>query len=70
MLLSSSYVDWNLASHIALSSQTARQRLAGVLASLVPLLGHRLPQGIELEITKARSSPAPRTSASSPPAAS
>ena len=49
--LASSYVDWNLASHIALSSQTAQQRLAGVLVSLVPLLGHRVPEGIEFEIT-------------------
>ena len=49
--LASSHVDWNLASHIALSSQTAQQRLAGVLVSLVPLLGHRVPEGIEFEIT-------------------
>jgi CRP/FNR family transcriptional regulator len=47
----SDYIDWLLAAHVALSSQTARQRLAGVLVSLAPLLGRAVPGGIELDVT-------------------
>lgn len=45
------YVDWLLAAHVALSSHTARQRLAGVLVSLAPLLGRAVPGGLELDVT-------------------
>lgn len=47
----SDYIDWLLAAHLALSAQTAAQRLAGVLVSLAPLLGHPVPGGVELDVT-------------------
>jgi len=47
----SDYIDWLLAAHLALSSHTAPQRLAGVLVSLAPLLGRAVPGGVELEVT-------------------
>jgi len=49
--IASDYFDWYLATHIALSSQTARQRLAGVLVSLAPVLGRAVPGGLELDVT-------------------
>jgi CRP-like cAMP-binding protein len=49
--IASDYFDWYLAAHIALSCQTARQRLAGVLVSLAPLLGRAVPGGVELDVT-------------------
>jgi CRP/FNR family transcriptional regulator, nitrogen oxide reductase regulator len=51
LLIASDYFDWYLAAHVALSSQTARQRLAGVLVSLAPLLGRAVPGGVELDVT-------------------
>jgi hypothetical protein len=47
----SDYIDWLLAAHVALSAQTAQQRLAGVLVSLAPLLGRAVPGGVELDVT-------------------
>jgi CRP-like cAMP-binding protein len=49
--VASDYFDWYLAAHIALSCQTARQRLAGVLVSLAPLLGRAVPGGVEFDVT-------------------
>jgi CRP-like cAMP-binding protein len=51
LLIGADYVDWFLAAHTALTSQTARERLAGVLVSLAPLLGRDVPEGVELDIT-------------------
>ena len=45
------YLDWYIGAHLALSSQTARQRLAGVLVSLAPLHGRAVPGGVELDVT-------------------
>lgn len=49
--IASDYLDWYLAAHIALSCQTASQRLAGVLVSMAPLLGRSVPGGLELDVT-------------------
>jgi CRP-like cAMP-binding protein len=49
--IASDYFDWYLAAHIALSSHTARQRLAGVLVSLASLLGHAVADGVEVDVT-------------------
>lgn len=49
--LASDYVAWYTAAHVALASQHARQRLAGVLVTLVTSLGHLTDKGSELEIT-------------------
>jgi CRP-like cAMP-binding protein len=47
----SDYLEWYLAAHTALSCHTARQRLARVLVSLVPVVGRAAPHGIELDVT-------------------
>jgi len=49
--IASDYLTWFHASHMALVSHTARQRLARVLTTLAPGIGHKVPGGIELDIT-------------------
>jgi CRP-like cAMP-binding protein len=49
--IASDYFAWYLASHVALTCHTARQRLAQVLASLARGIGREVPDGIELDIT-------------------
>ncbi len=49
--LASDYLTWFHASHLALISYTARQRLGRVLTSLAQGIGHKVPGGIELDIT-------------------
>ncbi len=49
--IASDYLDWCLAAHVALSCHTARQRLAGVLVSLAPMLGREIPGGVEIDVT-------------------
>jgi CRP-like cAMP-binding protein len=51
LMVGADYVDWHVAAHVALTSQTAEQRLAGVLVALAPLLGHPIRDGIEINIT-------------------
>lgn len=45
------YLDWYIAAHAALISETARQRLASVLARLAETIGRETPDGVELQIT-------------------
>jgi CRP-like cAMP-binding protein len=49
--IASDYITWFHASHLALISYTARQRLGRVLMSLAQGIGHKVPGGIELDIT-------------------
>ncbi len=49
--IASDYLTWFHASHLALISYTARQRLGRVLTSLAQGIGHKVPGGIELDIT-------------------
>jgi CRP-like cAMP-binding protein len=49
--IASDYIAWFHASHLALISYTARQRLGRVLTSLAQGIGHKVPGGVELEIT-------------------
>jgi CRP-like cAMP-binding protein len=49
--IASDYITWFHASHLALISCTARQRLGRVLMSLAQGIGHQVPGGIELDIT-------------------
>ena len=51
LCVASDYLAWFHASHMALVSHSARERLARVLTSLAPGIGHRVEGGIELEIT-------------------
>lgn len=49
--IASDYLAWFHASHLALISHTARQRLARVVTSLAQGIGKKIADGIELEIT-------------------
>ena len=51
LFLAGDYLSWFHASHMALISHTARQRLARVLNSLAQGIGHKVSGGIELGIT-------------------
>jgi CRP/FNR family transcriptional regulator, nitrogen oxide reductase regulator len=48
--MASDYLAWFHASHMALVSHTARQRLARVLTSLAQGIGHKVPGGVEIDI--------------------
>ena len=45
------YVSWYAGTHAALTSQTARERLAHVLLGYAPIVGRKVSGGIELEVT-------------------
>ena len=45
------YLDWYIAAHAALISETARERLASVLARLAETIGREVPGGVELQVT-------------------
>lgn len=45
------YLDWYVAAHAALVSDTARQRLANVLTSLGQAIGSEVAGGVELQVT-------------------
>jgi CRP-like cAMP-binding protein len=49
--IASDYITWFHASHLALISFNARQRLGRVLTSLAQGIGHKVRGGIQLDIT-------------------
>jgi CRP/FNR family transcriptional regulator, nitrogen oxide reductase regulator len=49
--LAAEYISWYVAAHAALTSQTARERLAHVLAELAPTIGQNKQDGVELDVT-------------------
>jgi CRP-like cAMP-binding protein len=49
--IASDYLAWYLADHVALISQTARQRLARVLVCLAETIGHKSSDGFEFDAT-------------------
>ena len=51
LLVASDYLAWYLATHVALISQTARQRLAGVLICLAESIGEKVAGGLEFDAT-------------------
>jgi CRP/FNR family transcriptional regulator, nitrogen oxide reductase regulator len=51
LLMASDYLAWYLADHIALTCDTARQRLAQVLNRLAGVIGQKVPGGIEIDAT-------------------
>ena len=50
-LISADYLTWYVATHTALTSQTARERLAHILLGYAPSIGQRVAGGIELDVT-------------------
>lgn len=51
LLIAYDYLAWYVADHVALISQTARQRLAGVLVCLAKTIGQKVPDGYEFDAT-------------------
>jgi CRP/FNR family transcriptional regulator, nitrogen oxide reductase regulator len=51
LYLAADYISWYVATHANLTSQTARERLAHVLAELAPSIGQNVNGGIELDVT-------------------
>jgi CRP-like cAMP-binding protein len=51
LLIASDYLAWYLADHVALISQTARQRLARVLVCLAETIGDKTSEGFEFDAT-------------------
>jgi len=49
--VSATYLDLYIAAHAALVSDTARQRLASVLAHLTDAIGREVSDGVELKVT-------------------
>jgi CRP-like cAMP-binding protein len=47
----SDYIAWYLAAHVALTCQSAEERLAGVLDSLAGVIGQKVAGGMELGVT-------------------
>jgi CRP-like cAMP-binding protein len=47
----SDYLAWYLAAHVALTCDSAEQRLAGVLSSLASVIGQNVTGGVELNVT-------------------
>jgi CRP-like cAMP-binding protein len=45
------YLSWYVAAHAALTSQTARERLASVLFGLAKSVGQKVSGGVELDVT-------------------
>jgi CRP-like cAMP-binding protein len=45
------YVSWYISAHAALTSESARERLASVIVGLARSVGQRVSGGIELEVT-------------------
>ena len=51
LVTASEYLTFYVATHIALTSKTAEQRLAAVLLNLAQGLGHAVPNGVELDVS-------------------
>jgi len=51
LLIGSDYLAWYLADHVALISQTARERLARVLVCLAETIGNKSSDGFEFDAT-------------------
>jgi CRP/FNR family transcriptional regulator, nitrogen oxide reductase regulator len=49
--IAADYVSWYVVALAALTSQTARERLAGVLLGYISSIGQRVASGIELDLT-------------------
>jgi hypothetical protein len=45
------YFTWHVASHGALISQTAKERLANVLFGLAESIGEKVPGGVKIDVT-------------------
>jgi CRP-like cAMP-binding protein len=51
LFIAKDHLSWYVGAHAALTSQTARERLASVLLALAPTIGQKVAGGIELDVT-------------------
>ena len=51
LVTAAEYLTFYVATHVALTCHTAQQRLAAILANLAQGIGHKVPAGIELDVT-------------------
>jgi CRP-like cAMP-binding protein len=51
LITASDYFAWYVATHVALTSYSARRRLAGIVICLAELIGERVPGGFEFDAT-------------------
>jgi CRP-like cAMP-binding protein len=51
--MAAEFLVFYLATHVALTCHTAPQRLAAILVNLAQGIGHKVPAGIELDVTNA-----------------
>jgi CRP-like cAMP-binding protein len=51
ILMTTDYLGWYVADHLALTCHTARQRLAQVLIRLAEVIGQKVPGGVEFDAT-------------------
>jgi CRP-like cAMP-binding protein len=49
--IAANYISWYVVALAALTSQTARERLSGVLLGYISSIGQKVTGGIELELT-------------------
>jgi CRP/FNR family transcriptional regulator, nitrogen oxide reductase regulator len=51
LITASDYLAWYVATHVALTSHSARRRLGGVVICLAGLIGQKVPGGLEFDAT-------------------
>jgi CRP-like cAMP-binding protein len=51
LLVTFDYAGWYLADHVALIERSAAERLAQVLVRLAGVIGHKVPDGVEFDVT-------------------
>jgi CRP-like cAMP-binding protein len=51
LAIATDYMSWYVAAHAGLTSQSARQRLAHVLAVMADCIGQKVPTGTEFDVT-------------------
>ena len=51
LVTAAEYLAFYVATHVALTCHTAQQRLAAILVNLAQGIGHKVPTGIELDVT-------------------
>jgi CRP-like cAMP-binding protein len=49
--MAAEYLTFYVATHVALTCHTAPQRLAAILVNLAQGIGHKVPKGVELDVT-------------------
>ena len=51
LFIATDQFSWYVSAHAALTSQSARERLAHILAELAPSIGQKVPGGVEIDVS-------------------